>query len=99
MRQMKLYTAHLSTLRGFYASNVYVVAPDILQAVQRAMYGIKNYVAEQIQDYGGFFVLSCSQPDEPGHVEELAEFYVNVEFELRRRLVEIPEGVIVNVRS
>ena len=57
---MKLFTAHLTTLRGFYASDVYVAAPDILQAVQCALRGIKNYVAEQIQDTGGFFVLSCS---------------------------------------
>ena len=96
---MKLYTAHLESLRGFYASNVYVLAPDILQAVQRALRGIKSYVAEQIDDYGGFFVLNCSQPDEPGHAEELAEFYRRVEIELRRKLYEIPEGVIINVKS
>lgn len=96
---MKLYTAHLESLQGFYASNVYVLAPDILQAVQRALRGIKSYVAEQIDDYGGFFVLNCSQPDEPGHTEELTEFYRNVQIELRRKLYEIPEGVIINVKS
>jgi hypothetical protein len=96
---MKLYTAHLQALQGFYASNVYVLAPDILQAVQRALQGIKSHVAEQIHDYGGFFVLNCSQPDEPGHAEELADFYRRVEIELRRKLYEIPEGVIVKVRS
>jgi hypothetical protein len=96
---MKLYTAHLGTLQGFYCSHVFLVAPDFDAAVKKAMEGVRAYVAEEIDTYGGFFILSASFPDDEGHAADLAAFYLAVEKDIRENLKEAPEGIIIRVRS
>lgn len=96
---MLLWTAHLDALRGFYASDVYVVAEDQDQALERVMAGLETYFDEEIEEFGISFLIrdSDNMPDGPEFVQNRADWLDEVKAELTKKLAATTD-VIINVR-
>lgn len=94
---MKLWTAHIEALRGFYASDAYVVAENQEQALERLMAGVLAYIQAQVKDYYTCFLIDAD-PDEPEWDDQLALLMGQIEFEASSKLKEVVENVIINVR-
>ena len=94
---MKLWTAHLDALEGFYASDVYVGAADRETALARVMLGVPAYVADRVENYGCMPGISCCAYEDEWR-DELVAFFTRVGTEAREKLQEVPGAVIINVR-
>lgn len=96
---MTLFTAHLKALRGFYASDVYVVAENREQALERALAALETYFDGQVQEFGVSFLIrdSDNMPDDPEFSQNRADWLEEIKGELEQMLVPASD-VIINVR-
>lgn len=93
---MKLWTANLETLKGFYASDAYVVAMTKEEALVGVMNGLRAYVEQEVNSYG-YIPYTESYHGDPEWEPQLAAFYAEVQKEADEKLREVPTGVIINI--
>lgn len=93
-----LWYFHSETLRGFYASEVYVVAADLDGAVAKAVEEYDIFIAKRLVDYGTDF-LTDVYPDDPEYVVQAKACRDAFVAEATDKLRPIPSGAIIFHRS
>ena len=94
---MPLYTAHLPSLGGFYASDAYVAADHAEGADQGIIAAVNAWIAECIADFN--YVPGIDpEPEDPSWAEAIGVFRKKVEVEIRANLQLHQSGVTLIIR-
>lgn len=94
---MNLYTTELRTLRGYYQSDVYVVADTKEEALSKLLEAVRAYVLETTEAAAGYCCYTEAFADEPDWPSQFETFMENVHDEAHRCLELVPSNVIVAV--
>lgn len=95
---MQLWTAHLTSLRGFYASDAYVVAENRHSAAWRVLQGVQTYLDREIEE-SGYVALVDGDPDDPDWSDRARMFLVEIYQEALENLELVPGSVIIKIRN
>ncbi len=101
---MTLWAAHLKTLKGFYASDVFVVAESLEEAITAALQAYDKYCQNYLESYGYWPFIEDSwledELEEYRYQEDempdcITQHRQKVEDELKRELEPQPSAVLM----
>lgn len=98
-QQKTLWHMHSDVLKGFYQSDVFVVAEDLESAVAAAMQGYDAWLEHRLLDMGLHPLIRDSFPDDDDHASEKAAKRVEFEIEARGKMEAMEHCFKIMVHS
>lgn len=95
---MRLWTAHLPCLKGFYASDAYAVAETRVQAAHLVLAAVSALLDKNAKEWGFFSPIDV-YPDDPDWDDEVTAFLGKVHLEAQEWLEPVPGGAIINIKN
>jgi hypothetical protein len=90
----KLWHMHSEVLRGFYASEIYLVAETREVAIDLAIHAFKTWVESEEADYS-YNPLIEAWPGEFEYPEQLRNLYDDFRTEAKAKLAVVSENAVI----